>query len=67
MNVQNQDIPNEQTNQETEKVEKRRKSGSDPRMVIMFAFSIVLLVLPFLTMFIYALALGAKATKIMRH
>ena len=47
-------------NETKQDMKKKEKISPDTTAVLMFVFTIVLLALPFLTMFIYAMAVGVK-------
>ena len=54
-------------NETKQDMKKKEKISPDTTAVLMFVFTIVLLALPFLTMFIYAMAVGVKASKLMPY
>lgn len=58
---------NEKENEIKQDMGKKEKIKPNSTAILMFVFTIVLLALPFLTMFIYAMAVGVKASKLMPY
>ena len=58
---------NEKENEIKQDKAKKEKIKPNSIAILMFVFTIVLLSLPFLTMFIYAMAVGVKASKLMPY
>ena len=58
---------NEKENEIKQDMGKKEKIKPNSTAILMFVFTIVLLSLPFLTMFIYAMAVGVKASKLMPY
>lgn len=58
---------NEKENEIKQDKAKKEKIKPNSTAILMFVFTIVLLALPFLTMFIYAMAVGVKASKLMPY